>query len=336
MASNLISCDWFSFSLLVTSPYPQNLPTGFDVEELQGNNIFQKRFIYRCRGSKVLTCLAVPKSKILKKNLMLCEVGNRWLYDRMNLIAVLSSLFPSYVVNNISRVDICCDFVLDEEKKNIINKLADGSYYVGGKQLGCVFYEDKKNRTPYCLNFGSVESAVKWKLYDKTKEINATSKGCTKPWIKAAWRCAGLDISAVWRLEVSFHGEKFHDEMGSRMELDSMYNNYLLSVIFAEFYKYRFQVKERKHTRKGNDRMVPFLEINVSEQMLTRQREVVRGRYDDERDGLVLLNRLLRSYFESKNLSDGVKVNLHKMITTVVNEYGYGGYILEKWGVEWK
>lgn len=277
-----------------------------------------------------MTVLAKPKSKMLKKTLVLVEIANRWLYDQMDLRRVIDVMFPSYVFGNLSRIDICADFIAKDRELEIIQKLASGDYYVGGKKLGVVFYEEKKDRIPYCLNFGSVQSDVKWKLYNKSKEIDATSSAPTKPWITARWRNAGMPMSGIWRLEVSFHGEKFADDNGVHLGLFDMYNVDLLSLVFDEFYTHRFQIRERGHSRRSNDKVVPFLEMpkNIKDYVV-RQRIRTTGRYDDTCEMLKLLNRVMASW--EKGVVDPMRSNMKDLICSICDTYGYYNYVRNRW-----
>ena len=328
----IICLDWFSFSIHADSS-PTALPPQFEEEVLTGTTVFNKRAVYRYRGAKVLTVLSKPKSSILAGDLCLVEVANRWLYDYANLEEILCTMFPTYRVSNMSRIDICADFKVDETTMDTIKKLAAGDYYVSGKKLGVVFYEETKQRDPYCLNFGSVKSDVKWKLYNKSKEIGATSIHCSKPWIVAYWKNNGLPKGGIWRLEVSYHGEKFSDRHGNRIGTNDLYNGDLHRILFAEFYRYRFEVKERGHTRKVNDRVVQFLSIpEMSEPYISRPRAKIGGRYDDSDEARLLLDRLVKSYTQSVTLSDAVKIDSVLLIKRLCSEYGYFGDVRDKYG----
>lgn len=332
LPSPVICLDWFSFSIHADST-PKALPPQFEEEVLGGNNIFAKRAIYRYRGAKVLTILSKPKSKILAEDICLVEVANRWLYDFCELESILATMFPIYRVSNMSRIDICADFECDEQTMETIQRLSSGAYYVGGKKLGLVYYEEGKERVPYCLNFGSVKSDIKWKLYNKTKEIAATSPHCTKPWIKAYWSNHGLDYSKMWRLEVSYHGEKFSDSHGNYIGTCDLYTTDLHRILFAEFYKFRFKVKERLRSRKQNDKEVPFLDIpETQEEYIDRPRAIVCGHYDDSDEARLLLDRLVRSYDGSVTLSHAVKMDTVLLIRRICSEYGYFGYVRERHG----
>ena len=329
----VICLDWFSFSLHADST-PAALPPQFEEEVLNGTTVFKKRAVYRYRGAKVLTVLSKPKSNILAGDLCLIEVANRWLYDYANLEEILCTMFPTYRVANMSRIDICADFKVDESTMDTIKKMAAGEYYVGGKKLGAVYYEENKQRDPYCLYYGSMKSDVKWKLYNKSKEIGATSIHCSKPWIVAYWKNHGLPKGGIWRLEVSYHGEKFSDRHGNSIGTNDLYNGDLHRLLFAEFYRYRFEVKERGHTRKVNDRVVPFLSIpEVTEPYISRPRAKVGGRYDDSDEARILLDRLVKSYTQSVTLSDAVKIDSVLLIKRLCSEYGYFGYVRDKY--EW-
>lgn len=329
----VITCDWFSFS--IRSYYkPAALPPQFEEEVQSGTNVFKRRAIYTYRGAKVLTALSLPKSKILPQDMILIEVANRWLYDYCELENILTTMWPSYRFSNMSRIDLAADFEVNESTMDLINKLSTGEYYVNGKKLGSMFFEDGKKRQVFDMNFGSVRSDVKWKVYNKTKEIGATTCHCTKPWITAWWKKNGLPVDNIWRLEVSYHGEKFQDIERRRVGLQDLYNTTVLRLVFAEFYKYRFVVKKRGHTRRVNDKVVPFLDIwECQEDYIERQRARIGGRYDDSDEARLLLNRLVQSYINSVTLSHAVKLDAVLLIKRLCSEYGYFQYVRERW--EW-
>ena len=144
----VISCDWFAFCIRSSRPKPTRLPEGFEEEVLDGTKVFKRRAIYRYKGSKVLTVLSQPKSKVLRKDLIQIEVANRWLYDVANIEGIIGVMFPTYILNNSGRVDICADFEVDNEKREVITHLADGTYYIGGKQGMVVWCDETKERHP--------------------------------------------------------------------------------------------------------------------------------------------------------------------------------------------
>lgn len=319
-AKPIIACDWFSFSLH-SMPPAQKVPENWSVENLEGNKVFKCRSIYRYRDSKVITVLYRPKSKIIKADICLCEVANRWLYDACSLDEILSWMFPMYVFSNLSRVDICADFEINENITDMINKLARGDAYVGGKKLGNVWYEETNDRTPYDLNFGSTKSKIKWKLYNKSKEIRVRSENCLKPWIKYWWLSNGVhDVTKMWRLEVSYHGSSFSDLENFHLGLHDMQEQHALKLAFAEFYKYRFQVRERGHSRKANDKIIPFLDIDVPIEIVKRQVQRTQGRYADEKEVITALNRLINVYKEER-LSDDIRTSVLSSIELMAEEY---------------
>lgn len=328
-----VNCDWWSFSIF-SQGWSGNLPKDFDVEELSGTNIFNVRRIFQCRGSKVLTVLSSPKStQFLSANMHLIEVGNRWLYDYCDLRAILSCLFPDFIFSNLSRVDICVDFIADESKMSVIQGLSDGTYYVGGKSRGRVDYEEGRQRRPFCMNFGSVESEVKWKLYNKSKEINATSPECSKPWIVAKWKDCGLPSSGIWRCELSYHPSRFTNDMGMSLGMWDMYARELLGHFWLELYQRRFIIKKRGHTRRSNDDIVPFLQVgHFAIADVTRCRHESVGRYDDTGDVVRILKRQCADYRDGQCLGEELRLLLRKNIDTIAEVYGLQSIVRNQLG----
>jgi len=300
------------------------VPDDYEVETLSGNNIFQERRIFRYRGSKLLTVLSKPKStRFLHQNLHLLEVGNRWLYDFCDLRGLLTAFYPDFIFSNLSRVDICCDFKASKTQMDVIRGLGDGSLYIGGKSRGRVDFEEGVSRRPFCFNFGSIESEVKWKLYNKTKEINATSVECTKPWIRAKWRNAGMGDAGIWRCELSFHPSRFTNDLGMSIGPWDIYATELLGHFWMELYRRRFIVKKRGHSRRSNDEVVPFIDVSgMSIAEPTRCRRESVGRYDDTGEVVRILKRQCADYRDGECLGPELREALLKNINLIADEYG--------------
>lgn len=324
MAAYCLSCDWWSFSILSQQGFSGVVPDDYEVETLSGNNIFHERRIFRYRGSKLLTVLSKPKStQFLHSNIHLVEVGNRWLYDLCNLRELLTIFYPDFIFSNMSRVDICCDFKATDEQMDVIRGLGDGSLYVGGKSRGRVDFEEGVERRPFCFNFGSIESEVKWKLYNKTKEINATSPECSKPWIRAKWRTAGIGDAGIWRCELSFHPSRFTNDLGMSIGVWDMYATELLGQFWMELFKRRFVVKRRGHSRRANDEVVPFIDVSgmaIAEPTRCRRESV--GRYDDTGEVVRILKRQCADYRDGECLGQELRGELLQNINRIAEVYG--------------
>lgn len=327
METYCISSDWWSFSIISQKGFSGVIPEHYEVEELSGNNIFHERRIIRYRGSKLMTILSRPKStRFLHQAMHLIEVGNRWLYDKCKLRELLMVFYPDFIFSNLSRVDICVDFCATAEQMSVIQGLADGRLYVGSKSRGRVDFEEGLQRRPFCFNFGSIESEVKWKLYNKTKEINANSEEeCSKPWIRGRWRECGLFPSDgdIWRCELSFHPSRFTNDLGMSLGLLDMYAYELLGHFWMELYTRRFIVKERGHSRRANDKVVPFLKVErfaIAE--VTRCRRESVARMDDSGEVVRILKRQCADYRNGECLGEELRGELLRNINHIAEVYG--------------
>lgn len=328
----LFNCDWFSFSIVSHAVLPVCVPEGVQEQVCTGTNIYRHRRIYSLNGWKLFTVLGDPYSGILRPDLLLVEVGNFWLYQPIDFWALLLQLYPFAKVNNLSRVDLCCDFTCSDEQMQVIRCLCDGSLYVSSKRSGVIFYDVEQNeRVPKCLNFGSISSDVKWKLYDKTKEINATSPDCTKPYIRDAWRAAGLGIERVWRLELSYHADKFEDPGRLGFRFGSVYDVEMIRLVFSELYDKRFSVRRRSHTRAVNDEVVNFLSLSAE----CHQHRIPPASRMNEEQVRVTLTHLCNDYIKGSGVVlEPVQCQIASSIVSICEHYGMYAYVLQKFGVD--
>ena len=208
----VISIDWLSFSYnlsLTDEEYfdfiKMKIPAGYSAEYFDGTKVFNRRLILRdASGRKVLTLLYDPKSSLIPKRICLCEVANVCLYDgSWRAVCLLVQKMHAGNFNSLSRLDIACDF--DEIGDDVANMFDGNHIYVQRKKEGCMFYDHSERdgyviRKPRQISFGSKTSKIKWKLYNKSKEIKVSHK----EYIEHMWHEEGMDLSKdIWRLEVS-------------------------------------------------------------------------------------------------------------------------------------
>lgn len=269
-----LSIDWLGLSLRMNKE-PRDIPH-HQWREYSATNVWGKRrILYTEDGDKVLTLLSEPRSSVIRRDAALLEVENEWLYHGGGIPMVMDTLSRSvtYEVLGFSRLDLAADFCPDNEGRTVIEGLASGDYYVSGKRNGSGFWSTNNNprlapmwngrRIPHCLSWGHKTSAIKWKLYYKTKELADAGGGkfMDKPYIVDMWRCAGMDIPNVWRLEVSIkHGNAFVFD-GMVLDMDTL--TYNRAQVFRSLVSSRFQIhKNEGHKDKTNDTLVPLLDID--------------------------------------------------------------------------
>ena len=279
---DVVNIDWFSFSVLLPLSERErlegitlNCPRNYALKEYGGTNLYKRRFmLFNEFGEKSLTLLIEPYSKIIKPNSMFVEVANRLLYRDFSFVLDLLQQVHMYTWQSMSRLDVCCDFNPSVAQWRVIDGLSDGSMYVTGKREGSMYYDfvipgngGVQKRMARCLSWGSKSSNIKWKLYNKTLEINellpSGKQFCTKPYIRDMWALNGLDIQNVWRLEVSIMGSSSYkwrdDKLGWFIHQVKEFTQF-----YWDMYAYRFIVRANQgHKNRGRDEVIPFLDCPV-------------------------------------------------------------------------
>lgn len=279
--TQITSCDWLSFSVLLSlSPEEKateprlTTPAGFFLQEFTGTNQYKRRAIlYEASGEKVLTLLWQPHSRIIDGNSMFVEVANPLLYTGhyLSVPDILQEIHP-YTWQSLSRLDIATDFQPTLSQYQTMTALQTGAAYVQGKREGTQWHSYASaakyvQRTPHLFSWGSKTSAIKWKLYNKTKEIyeRATDgrRWCTKPYIAALWEANGLDPKAdTWRVEVSIMGSGQQEWRGQRLGWHIVEDPDSLQRLFYDLYAARMKIRlNQGHDNKRYDKEIEFLFI---------------------------------------------------------------------------
>lgn len=276
----IINVDWLSFSvsLLENSTERDNhdwifsQPRGdYTLLEFQGTNIYKRRLIvYRTDGTKVLTILCTPHSRQIPRDSALVEVANQFLYTGFWWTFELLQEIHPCAFRCLTRLDVCCDFQCTAERLQLIQMLSTNAAYVQGKRDGAQFnsytFEDGAvGRVPRQLSWGSKNSNIKWKVYNKYLEIfefdSQGHKICHKPYIAQQWETAGFEVSDMWRCEVSLspcHKFKFHDR---RLTFKDAFNGFVMEDLFISLYMTRFAIRINEgHKDKSNDKRVYLLD----------------------------------------------------------------------------
>lgn len=274
----VISIDWLSFSYnlslskeeYLSGDIKMNIPDGCSYEFFDGTKVFNRRLVIRdLSGRKILTVLYDPKSTLIPKRICLCEVANVCLYDDSWRSACwLVHQLHAGTFNSLSRLDIACDF--DEIGDDVARMFDEGLIYVQRKKEGCMFYDYTEKdgyvtRKPRQISFGSKTSKIKWKLYNKSKEIKVSHK----EYIQHMWHEEGMDLSKdIWRLEVSLTRvsslQCVNRDNVDLLNLQEFLERQCYFWLFTVFYTNNFVV--RKNEGRANNKNNPndiwdFLEM---------------------------------------------------------------------------
>lgn len=342
----LLNCDWLGLSVLYDTQSDWHRPPfGHTFVDLDGTNVWRKRrILFNEYAEKVATILYEPKSAIIDSRAGLIEIANEWLYHGVGVLKILDMLNDSkyFSIRGLSRLDLAVDFNPTDEQWNIIQRLANGSAYVGGKRSGSGFWSVVKNsrladryqglRIPHCQSWGHKTTAVKWKLYYKSKELLDGLGGSmwSKPYIVDCWRDAGIEKSDAWRLEVSIKDCKQLEYNGQPLDWE-VWRNCQPQELFKALYKGRFNVRSNDgHADKSNDKELKFLPIHRSYDI-----RVAKPKGTTQRNGrITLLRHLITSLDEHEVLlDDASRESVLWHIQDIVEHNGLDSYFSMMVGV---
>lgn len=335
----IINCDWLAFSVrlfqnLKESELDFNIPAGCRLELFEGTNIYNHRaLLYSPLGDKIFTILWLPKSKVIPIQSAFVQIANQWLYSDIEGASRLVFSVVRCVFSNMSRVDICIDFVPSEYQWEVIESLGNGSMYVAQKEQASGFYIYRNgHRVPKDMNFGSFQSQQKWKLYNKSLELKEKED---KPYIRSQWAEVWDVKCEIWRLEVSLSelGKQLVD--GAKIELSDVLSTAWLLEVFRRRYRMSFIVrKDQGHSRRCNDEAVVFLEIGVSS--VDMRREGPKG-MKATAEGVRQFNAALKGMLSTASLCSIEVFSMWEHVASgIVELFDLDSYIRYLYGDDWE
>lgn len=231
---------------------------------------------------------------------------------------------------SITRIDLACDlnyFLGGLFPETFIRKYmlkGDNSYVRDGSNKWSCYGQKELHRNNFeSIRWGSRQSGVSVYLYNKSKELGISDKGVQKhkykPWIVDAWNQANLDVSRVWRVEISINSSGrglkdvstaflrslFVDEISTQQGVEQTFK------VFAKKY-FSFRKVERDGPKRKKDmKQVALLDFSdaplvkpstlySSAKSLRREKVVLREldemtkelEFDDAFANLPLINAL--------------------------------------------
>lgn len=346
------SCDWLAFSVrLVLTDAERlggiNLATPDNhtlIEQGTGTNQFKRRAIlFNGDGDKVLTLLWQPHSKIIAANTLFVEVANRWLYTLFNPLPILDSIH-NYTFGTLSRFDVCTDFQPTDNQAAIIDMLTTGKAYVQGKREGSLFHDYKQGATverhAKQLAWGNPQTNIRWKLYNKTKEITQVDdKGrtwCSKPYIRDMWYLNGMNPNRdTWRLECSINSASTHQWRGEKLDL-ATYNPEVYTPLFYDLLATRFVIRKNEgHQYKKYDTILPFLKEPDREHYRLRRLDP-KGEQQHTDHAATLRNLMKELDRPETQCNQTICATLLAATDRVIQAANLQGYFLRATGKTWE
>lgn len=252
-----LSIDWLQFWCKAETPFREivnrhdtgtglfaSLPYTYE-KAAYGTRQFRELWKVNLAGEELAEVQSSPCSSIFDADIVCIKFANRVLY-MPNVWTIIEDTLRDlhFVVQNITRCDLCADFVRFHNNYEpilfITDFLAGKNRRVGRGDGGAYFRHGSfmkdgisRSFTNYNgLSFGSHTSHARVYLYNKSHELRCVKD---KPYIRDMWKKAGIleavtdpltgraKETDVWRLEVSIKSEgmRFKDAItGKRLQID--------------------------------------------------------------------------------------------------------------------
>ena len=340
--SNILAIDWLQMTFKGALNFYEVKNDLFEVNILE-KTTSEFKFVADVYFLKVkfFSCCFGPKSEILPPDMILTKVYNECLYTE-NYIHVLQLFEQIYSLkfNNITRFDICLDFISFNKQykpENLIKNYLSQKIIKSGKtKFYCIGENNQALNFSY-LRFGMKSSVINTYLYNKSLEMQENT---TKPYIMDNWnKLINPNNSDVWRLEFSVKSPKLElrDEYGSIEYKFTHYDDMNLTNL-----KVLFQVLTENHfcfyandgkVRKDRNRKLNLFNFENTE--LVKHLNYTKS--DGSKTDKLLINRILKNdamlrikapelannilfdfkqFAESKNLNELFKKSMYKYLDT--------------------
>ena len=150
------------------------------------------------------------------------------------------------------RIDLCCDWEIDDEKLTLLYDLNDGTAYMQGKKEGSTWWHQINAGNGYfakelhCMTFGSQSSEIKLKIYCKARELGLVGGKTSeddepdahKPWIVDEWKSIKMNPKKVWRMEFSLCGANQLRSKNQALTLDDVASSeWQMQTFFGLYHK---------------------------------------------------------------------------------------------------
>jgi len=287
----------------------------FKLAEYTSRQFSQVYDIYDCDGDHYAVLQRVPFSSIISTDGAILKLANRELYKPTMIDTLMLFLqVHNFTFKSISRLDICFDSnTLRNGLKHtsLIKGLQNGKYLKNNQGQAKQNFEVQSatNRIMECnsISFGSLSSAVKTKMYNKTKEMKDVKY---KPYIVESWQLNGIDTKKdVWRIEISIKadmtnivhlstGETFRlttDRLKLKTDIQNIFYTYA-----ARYFSFKINDGKKNKTR------MPNLEIFPDRPIISTMPVRITLQNDESRSDKVFLHKLHRIKTELRNVDDSV------------------------------
>lgn len=329
------NCDWLQIHCYLSSNIEDYSNLKYLIKRTGQSKVFRDIYeITNLLGYPVATWATNPNEVIMDKGHGVLKFDNKQLYVNADLKQYVTDFLKHFTFKfiGITRLDICFDFHEFENFRAPQNFIKD---FLSSRIL-------KKNNTKFLsggthekltynesISFGSKQSSVYYKLYNKSREMQAKT---LKPHIVNSWKTTKLDVSnkEIWRLEFTLNADtstllndyhqsfKYHSL--DTLSLPNMYG------IFVYLFEKHFNfVKKKNVSRK--DRMPPIILLNLplTHLKIDKIKNNVAVK-DSTRSTKIFIKKMFETNEDLRKFDDNFSYDAKNMVEKLINIYG-----LEKW-----
>lgn len=329
------NCDWLQLHLYLSFDL-EDYPKGkFLIKRTGQSKVFRDIYeITNLLGYPVATWATNANECIMEKGHGVLKFDNKQLYVNADLKKYVSDFLKHFTFRfiGITRLDICFDFHEFENFRAPQNFIKDflssrilkrnSTKFLSGGSHDKLTYNES-------ISFGSKQSSVYYKLYNKTREMLAKT---LKPHIVNSWKTTKLDAEKkdVWRLEFTLNADTAtllndYDQAFKYHSLDTLHLPNMYGIFVYLFEKHFNFVNKKNISRKDRMKPVLLLTLPLTHLKIDRLQANIAVK-DSTRSTKIFIKKMFETNEDLRKFDDHFAVNAKNMVEKLINIYG-----LEKW-----
>lgn len=329
------NCDWLQLHCYLSQDIQNYKKDRYLIKRTAQSKVFKDIFtISTLTGYPVAVWATNANDCIMEKGYGVLKFDNKQLYVNANLKKYVTEFLHhfDFVFKGITRLDLCLDFHEFENFRQPQNFIKDFvSNRIAKKQNTKFLVGGVHNKESYCesISFGSKQSNVYYKLYNKSREMLAK---VNKPHIINSWENTKLDHlnKEVWRLEFTLNSDtstilnnykqsfKYHSL--DTLDLPNLYG------IFVYLFEKHFQFVVKKNiSRKDRMKQIKLLTLPLNNLKVSFI-PVDLAKKDSTRSTKIFIKKMFETNEELRDFDDNFNADAKSMVCKLINLYG-----LEKW-----
>lgn len=336
-----VSADWVQLHVKNDADFGEKNTVRYKIKRSGQTKIFKDVYsITDVYGKNICAYATNANECILSRGHGILKFDNSQLYLQLHLAAFVQQFLDEcgFKFVGITRLDIAFDFHKFHNNRDphcFIQSFFRGDILkLMRSQFRAAGVHNERNQFNW-LYFGSHNSEVSYKLYDKTGEQEAKGK---KPWIWQDWQLNSLldTDQRVWRLEFTVNSStavfanRFTECAFHSLDLLRRENFTSLFVGLFEHY-FRFVKKDLSKGRKDRMPAVKLIDFDAAlPEAFDIKRALNPERAESSRTQKIFINQLLKHQQELREYDSDFDADAMAMIEKVIDKYNLQDWAKKK------